>query len=477
MANQKQEYQCCIIGAGPAGIGTALELARHGITDTVIIDKNKTPGGLSRTNLLGGVRFDAGPHRFFTKNKEVNQIWHNTLGKDFIPVKRISHILYRDKFFKYPVEPFDVLSKLGLGESIESVFSFIWAQLNQNSSPENIQEWVTHKFGKKLYEIFFKTYTEKVWGVPCAQIESKWASQRIKGLDAWELIKNAFLGNRQNIKTLMDEFDFPVLGTGQMYETMCKNLSDNGLTILLETQAAKINRQGNTITSVETLGPQGKTSQIFAKYFFSSIPLAHLFQKLEPLDSEEINTAAKALRYRDHITVNFLVNKTGLFPDQWIYIQSPEIQMARLANYNNFSKDMIGIQNKTALGVEYFVFKTEGFWLKRDEELILLAKDEIEKTSLVNRKDIEKSFVSRETEAYPGYYNGYQKPLETLKKRLACFTNLSSIGRAGLHKYNNQDHSLLSGILSARNYLKLPGSPYSLWDINIDAEYQESAPR
>jgi protoporphyrinogen oxidase len=349
--------------------------------------------------------------------------------------------------------------------------------MRKKSTPVTFEDWIIQKFGRTLYEIFFKVYTEKVWGIPCSQISAEWAAQRIKGLDALEVIRNAFRGrHNRKIKTLVEEFDFPVLGAGQMYEALCSNIVRQGAELLLDSRVTSFNQQDNRINSIEIISG-GKWVRITARQFFSSIPLAHFFRMLNPPDSDEINNAAGMLRYRDHITVNLLVKKRKLFPDQWIYVHSPEVQMARVANYNNFSKAMVGDENKTALSVEYFVFKDRGLWNKSDESLAQLATDELEKIGLLKKGDVEKSWVVRETEAYPMYYCGLQEYYSVIKSRINQFTNFYSIGRAGLHVYNNQDHSLMSGILAARNYLKLAGSPYVLWDINIDAEYQESMQR
>lgn len=470
--------RCCIIGAGPAGLGAALELVNHGITDIIIVDKNSVVGGLARTESCDGVRFDVGPHRFFTKNIEVYKIWQEILKSDFRSVSRLTRIFYKNKYFNYPIKPVDVLLKLGPWESLNAFFSFLAAQIKKKNKVISFEDWITQKFGYKLYKTFFKTYTEKVWGIPCSKISAEWAAQRIKGLDALELIKNWILKDRNNkIKTLVEEFDFPVLGAGQMYEAICAKVVSLGAELMLKSKAVNVKRQNNTINAIDIIDSSGRQISITADQFFSSIPLAHFFKMLNPSEPDEINHAAEMLRYRAHITVNLLVKKENLFSDQWIYVHSPDIQLARIANYNNFSKAMIGGQNKTALSVEYFVFKDEGLWNESDENLAHLASGELEKMGLLNKMDIEKSWVIREDEAYPIYYQGIQEYLNLLKSRVDKFVNFFSIGRAGMHKYNNQDHSIISGILAVRNYLKLPGSPYVLWNINIDAEYQENGER
>ncbi|HTZ11023.1 MAG TPA: NAD(P)-binding protein [Candidatus Margulisiibacteriota bacterium] len=473
-----KSYECCIIGAGPAGLGVAYELAKHGITDTLVIDKNKGVGGLTRTDVLDGARFDIGPHRFFTKNKEVNKIWHDTLGNDFQPVSRLTRIYYKNKYFNYPIRPADVLIKLGPVDSLITILSFFSSQVSKKNELLTFEDWIVRKFGRKLYETFFKTYTEKVWGIPCNQIGAEWAAQRTKGLDALELLKNAlFAGKKRKIKTIVEEFDFPVLGAGQMYEAISDKLTSQGVELMLEGNVIRFNRQDNSIKSISCLKTDGQEVEVTAKQFFSSIPLARFFKMLNPPDPYQIINAAEKLRYRDHITVDLLIGKKNVFPDQWFYIHSPDVQIARIANYKNFSKSMVKDQNKTGLSVEYFAFKSDNIWNRTDESLSELAVGELDKMHFIKRCEVEKAWVVREADAYPVYDLSFQEHLDLLKSRIGQFANFYSVGRAGMHKYNNQDHSLISGILAARNYLKLPGSPFMLWDINAEAEYHENAQR
>ncbi len=470
--------ECCILGAGPAGFGTALELVKHGVTDIIIIDRNDIVGGLARTEAFDGVRYDVGPHRFFTKNKEINQLWHETLGADFRPVNRLTRIYYRNKFFNYPIKPFDALSKLGFRESLQAILSFAATQFSRKPQPRTFEDWITQKFGRKLYETFFKTYTEKVWGIPCSQIGAEWAAQRIKGLDIIQVIRNSLsLDKRNSIKTLVDQFDYPILGAGQMYEVMAEKVVSKGARIILGTRINRIHRKGNDITAIDLVNGDGSVTGICAKQYFSSIPLTQFFKMLEPHPSAEVLTAADALYYREHITVNLLVDKDDLFPDQWIYLHSPDVLMARVANYNNFSRAMVQFKPKSALSVEYFVFQHEDLWKKPDEELKGLAVDELVYLGLLERNVVENAWVVRETESYPTYFMGFAEPYNQLKGELNRLENLYPIGRGGMYKYNNQDHSTVAGILAARNYLMLPGAPYNLWDINVDAEYHEGATR
>ncbi len=470
--------ECCILGAGPAGLGTALELVKHGVTDIVIVDRNDIVGGLARTEVFDGVRFDVGPHRFFTKSKEINQLWHETLGADFRPVNRLTRIYYRNKFFNYPLKPFDALSKLGLRESMQAIHSFAATQFSRKPEPKTFEDWITQKFGRKLYETFFKTYTEKVWGIPCSQVGAEWAAQRIKGLDIIQLIRNSLsLGKQNRVKSLVDQFDYPVLGAGQMYEVMAEKVVSRGAQIILGTRVKGIHRKGNEISSIDVINGDGSITEICAKQYFSSIPLTQFFKILEPSPAAGVLTAVSALYYREHITVNLLVGRDDLFPDQWIYLHSPDVLMARVANYNNFSRAMVQFKPKSALSVEYFAFQHEDLWKKPDKELVELAVDELVFLGLLEKNVVENAWVVRETESYPTYFMGFAEPYNQLKCELDRLENLYPIGRGGMYKYNNQDHSAMTGILAARNYLRLPGAPYNLWDINVDAEYHEGGKR
>jgi protoporphyrinogen oxidase len=473
-----KSYEGCIIGAGPAGWGAAIELVKHGVTNLLIIDKNKTVGGLARTEKFGPARFDVGPHRFFTKNREINRLWHDTLGTDFKPVNRLTRIYYNKNYFRYPISAGETLLKLGPIEALHIILSFISTRFEKNEEPKTFEDWITQKFGRKLYLTFFKTYTEKVWGIPCSQIGAEWAAQRIKGLDIVQTLKKAIRRqSRQNIKTLVEQFDYPVLGAGQMYETMCDQVVAAGADVMLNSRVIAFNNEHGKISSIDVLGPDGQPTQITADHFFNSIPMTHFFQILNPAETAPIQAAVQSLYYREHITVNLLVDGDDIFPDQWIYIHSPDVQMARLANYNNFSKAMVGAKNKSALSVEYFVFQDEDIWKMSDDAIRELAIEELDFIGLVKKNRVEQSWVVRETESYPTYYIGFKASYDLLISRLSQFSNLSAIGRGGMYKYNNQDHSTLSGILAARNYLKLHDSPYNLWDINIDAEYHEGEKR
>ena len=473
---KKLSTECCILGAGPAGLASALELVRNGIKDIVLLDRNPVTGGLSRTENREGYLFDVGPHRFFTNNKEINSLWKSTLGNDFQAVNRLTRIYYNNKFFNYPIKAGDVITKLGVFELSHAMFSYLGSKFRINAKEDTFEDWISNKFGRKLFKTFFKTYTEKVWGIPCDQIGAEWAAQRIKGLDIIQVIKNSFnLTGKGSIKTLVDQFDYPVKGAGQMYEAWADEITRAGGKIILNATVKKIHTTDHKITSV-IYNVDNTEYEITANQYFSSIPLTHFFYLQASEVDKKIRNAVDALYYRDHITVDLLIDTEDVFPDQWIYIHAPEVKMARIANYNNFSKTMVKHEKKTALSVEYFVFQNEELWKMSDADVIELAKEELNLTKLVSKERVLKGWVVRETESYPTYYLGFKEHYSLLQNEIDKYSNLFPIGRGGMYKYNNQDHSIMSGLLASRNYVSKERK-YNLWDINVDAEYHEGASR
>lgn len=470
-----KKKQLLVIGAGPAGLSCAHEILKEKVSnnfDLVVIDKNSRVGGLAGTTKYKNHYFDVGPHRFYTKNQEVLKFWKNLLGSDFKKVKRLTRILYRNKLFLYPLDIKDVLKKLGFKDSLESIFSFLYAKFSlRNFEPKTFEDWITKNFGRKLYSIYFETYTEKLWGIPCNQISAEWAAQRIKNLDFIEVVKTSFFGEKKRkAKTLVDEFYYPVKGAGMMYEEIAKRIKRLGGKIILGSEVYEITRQGGKITSISYKSGK-KSTKVKVDYLFSSMPLTHFTLALKPKPSKEVLESAKKLYFRDHITVNLIANKEDIFADNWIYVHSPELKMARVANYSNFSKSM-ATGNSTALSVEYFAFQNDKLWGRDDSSLIELAKDELEQAGFVKKSHIKDGFVVRETESYPTYYLGHKNHHARLKNYVSKYKNLELLGRGGLYKYNNMDHAIYSGLLAGRNYLSKENK-YDLWSINEDAEYLE----
>jgi protoporphyrinogen oxidase len=471
----KSDGELIILGAGPSGLSCAYELGQRGIK-TVVLERHDKVGGLCRTMEFRGFLFDVGPHRFFTKNDEVDKLWHELLGDEVTHVNRLTRILYRNNFFDYPLKPLSALKGLGILTSLHAVCSYIWSRITRrNTAVNSFEDWVVNQFGKVLYEIFFKTYTEKVWGIPCSDISAEWAGQRIKGLSLSKAVINGLFPslNRGSggVKSLVDQFDYPRKGAGQIYERMADKILAAGTSIKLGTSAHTIQHDGKRIVSVAYDEASG-AGTMNVQHLFSSIPLTEFIMRLRPNPPEDVLEAARSLYYRDHITVNLIVKKRAPFPDNWIYVHSPEVKVARISSYGNFSPEMLGDQSKDALSVEYFAFAHEDIWQMADRELIELGVKELVHLKLIEPSDFEDGFVLRERDSYPTYYLGYKKSLETIRNYVDKFENLTLVGRGGMYRYNNQDHAVLSGLLAARNYSG-HGRKYDLWEINEENEYLE----
>lgn len=379
---------------------------------------------------------------------------------------------YNNQFFYYPVQAFDALQKLGLSTSIVVLFSYLRARLAmRHMEPKNFEEWITKHFGRKLFEILFKTYTEKVWGISCDEIGEEWAAQRIKNLNLFEAVKHAIFKKKKQkkIRSFIEQFEYPVKGAGMMYKAMKREIEQRGGKIFLESPVVALHHNDERITGLE-VKQKGTSVHKHADFYLSSMPLTEFVLGLYPLPEERIIAAARKLRYRAHITVNLIIDRAELFPDNWIYVHSPEVKMARIANYANFSKAMIGKEDTAGLSVEYFAFEGDELWNMSDKALIELATQEMELMKLLKPEEVLDGFVVREKDSYPTYYMGYKEPFEVLKGYVSQFRNLQLIGRGGLYKYNNQDHAILTGILAARNLL---GAYYDIWAINVDEEYLE----
>ena len=464
----KHYYPTVIIGAGPAGLTTAYELAKGG-GQSIVLEKADKVGGIARTETYKGYRFDIGGHRFFTKVGEVEQIWQEILGDKFIKVPRLSRIYYKGKFFSYPLEPYNALSNLGVINTLLIMWSYFKAKVRPNPVEENFEQWVSNRFGKRLYETFFKSYTEKVWGIPCTQIRADWAAQRIKGLSLKQAILNAVVGSN-NTKTLIKEFDYPELGPGQMWECCQQILESGGNPVHLNTDVLRIERDGKRVKSI-TARENGQTFQVTGEHFVSSMPVTALVHRLDPLPPESVIKAARSLSYRDFLIVSLIVDEKQLFPDNWIYIHSPEFKVGRIQNFKNWSPAMVPDASKTCLGMEYFCSEGDALWELSDTELIDLASQEVVGLGLIDSlSKVEDGVVIRQHKAYPVYDGEYRQHLKVIQDYLQTFENLQTVGRNGMHRYNNQDHSMLTAILAAKNIL---GEDHDLWDVNTERSYHE----
>lgn len=457
-----------IIGAGPAGLTAAYEIAQHGLEPIVFEQRDKV-GGLSRTENFQGYFFDMGGHRFYTKVEAVNQMWHTILGTDFLLRPRLSRIFYQNKFFNYPLKMLNVLLGIGIWQAILITLSFIKWQLFPYPREDTFEQWVTNRFGKRLFETFFKTYTEKVWGIPCSELKAEWAAQRIKDL-SFKTALISMLKPTNSIKTLIEEFHYPRFGPGMLWQKVGQEVERQGGSVQLNTQVHKIIRKDNIIESV-VISQNGSGMQtIPGSHFISSMPISEFIQKLDPAP-EDVLQASRQLSYRDFLTVCLIVNRPKLFPDNWIYIHSPEVKVGRIQNFKNWSQDMVPDPDKTSLGLEYFCCEDDEIWNMPDANLIDMAKQELERIGLAKAADIENGCVFRVPKAYPIYDSSYRESLLLVRKFVESLENFQTIGRNGLHRYNNQDHSMLTGMLAARNLLFQEKN--DLWLVNTDQEYQE----
>lgn len=459
-----------ILGAGPAGISCAHYLARAQQKVTVW-EKHTKVGGLARTDEFQGFRFDVGPHRFFTKNDMIHNLWCEVTGEDLVHVPRLTRIHYAGQLFKYPLQPLEAFAKLGPATSSRAMLTYAWAQATRRPST-NFEEWVMGQFGSTLYEIFFKHYTEKVWGIPCARISCDWATQRIKGLNLGSTILHAllpFLNRRGHVKSLIDAFVYPRLGAGQTYEKMAAEVAEQGNAILLGREVTRIFAEKHRLTALEYQEQEQRSTED-VPFLFSSMPITALIQQLTPPPPVEVLQAAQRLYYRAHLCVNVIVDQQHVFPDNWIYVHSPDLRCARIANYGNFSQDMLGDTSMSGIALEYFCFQHDTMWQMNDDALIKLAVGELEKLGFTRAKKVVAGFVTREADSYPAYFLEYQSHLEIIRRYVEQFDNLLCIGRGGMYRYNNQDHAMLSGVLAARNFL---GEQHNLWEINIDEAYLE----
>lgn len=463
------QLDAVIIGAGPAGLTAAYQLAKQGLS-SVTLEQADRVGGISRTETYKGYRFDIGGHRFYTKVPEVQALWHEVLTDDFIQVPRLSRIYYQGIFFNYPLEPFDALVKLGLLDSFKILLSYLKIKIKPLPQERNLEEWVTNRFGKRLYYTFFKSYTEKVWGMPCTSIQADWAAQRIKGLSLKKAMLNA-LFKSNDTKTLIKEFEYPRLGPGMMWERFQSLLDEGGSPVHLNTQVVRIEREGQRVQRV--IARQGDETLVFeAEHFISSMPISALLRCLSPAPPAPVLAAAQGLRYRDFLIVALIIDEDDLFPDNWIYIHSPEFRVGRIQNFKNWSPEMVPEAHMTCLGMEYFCSQGDDIWEMTDDKLIQLASQEVVALKLVKGLDkIRDGVIIRQHKAYPVYDGAYRQHLKVLKNYLSSFENLQTVGRNGMHRYNNQDHSMLTGLLAAQNIL---GQHHDVWNVNLDRSYHET---
>ncbi|TDI35394.1 MAG: NAD(P)/FAD-dependent oxidoreductase [Acidobacteria bacterium] len=471
---KREDRRCIIIGGGPAGLTAALELSRMDIP-AVVFEADAIVGGIAQTGEYKGYRYDIGGHRFFTKVDMVQKIWEEILGDDLVLRSRLSRIYYNDKFFDYPLRPMNALMGLGLVEATRILLSYVKARIFPSREERNFEQWVSNRFGWRLYEIFFKTYTEKVWGMPCTEIGADWAAQRIKNMDLLKAVKHALFGEGARNKgevvtTLIDEFHYPRLGPGMMWDRCREILARKGYETIMETRVVRLRHDDHRILTAVVRGPDGVEREEAGSHFLSSMPMRTLLHALDPSPPPAVLACADKLKYRDFITVMLIIDDPDLFPDNWIYIHSPEVKLGRIQNFKNWSPDMVPDPARSALGLEYFVQEGDGLWTSSDADLIALGARELAQLDLVPREKVLDGCVVRMPKAYPVYDQEYKQTIGALRDYLTRFPNLQLMGRNGQHRYNNQDHSMVTAVYAARN---IGGADLDVWDVNVEEEYHE----
>ena len=465
-----------IIGAGPAGLTAAYCLSQAG-RSVVVIEKDATyVGGISRTVEYKGFLFDIGGHRFFSKSREVMDLWKELLPHDFLERPRLSRIYYRGKFYSYPLRPFEALRNLGLMTSAACILSFTYAKVFPLKNPANFHGWVRNRFGEKLFSIFFRTYTEKVWGMSCDEISADWAAQRIKGLDLRVALTHGLKrwagANKPTVKTLIESFQYPRRGPGMVWDAAARKVEERGGRVIKGRELRSLSYDAERkCWDVEVATHDGGFERYAARDIISSVAVRELVEKIVPTPSS--HASARALRYRDFLIVALIVNKPDIFPDNWIYVHDPAVKVGRVQNFRSWSPEMVQ-PGMSCLGLEYFCFEGDGLWNSSDAALIGLAKKEIAQIGLIAEGDVIDACVVRQTKAYPVYDEKYRGHVAAVRRDLEkLYPTLHLVGRNGMHKYNNQDHAMMTAMLVAKNILT-GKRIYDIWAVNEDAEYHEA---
>jgi protoporphyrinogen oxidase len=476
-----ESVETLVIGAGPAGLTTAYSLAKKGRSVLVLEQDPDYVGGISRTVSYKGYLFDIGGHRFFSKSKEVVDLWNEILPDDFLDRPRLSRIFYKGKFYAYPLKAFEALRNLGLAQSIACMASFAFAKAFPVRDPRTFKDWVRNQFGERLFSIFFKTYTEKVWGMPCDEISADWAAQRIKGLDLLAAVKDGLgrsLGLKRKTdspgaKTLIESFRYPRKGPGMMWEEAARKIKAMGGDIRMDRRVERLTwSQERESWTIETISSDGTRETCSARHVVSSAPIRELVAALSP--SPICRLHARELKYRDFLTVVLIGRARADFPDNWVYIHDPSVKVGRVQNFRSWSPEMVPDQTTICLGLEYFCFEGDGLWSAPDADLVALAKREIEQIGLLQASEVFDACVVRQAKAYPVYDQSYAENLDVVRRDLAsAFPTLHLVGRNGMHKYNNQDHAMMTGMLTALNIVA-GSQTFDTWRVNEDAEYSEA---
>jgi protoporphyrinogen oxidase len=470
-----QQPNVVIIGAGPAGLTAAYQLTKFGITSTVL-EADSIVGGISRTVERDGWRFDIGGHRFFTKVREVEDLWHEILpDEDFMMRPRMSRIYYKGKYYDYPLKASNALRNLGFWEAFLCVMSYVWVRIKPPKHQDTLEGWIAARFGWRLYRHFFKTYNEKLWGVPVTKLPADFAAQRIKNLSLFNAVMNALLPkrNQKEITSLIEEFQYPKYGPGMMWER-CRDLIEaRGCKVLMNTKVVGIRHENGKAVAVIAESTDGARTEYPCDHVISSMPISQLLLAMDPPAADSAVKAAADLRYRDFLTVALVVPEKYSFPDNWIYVHSTDVQVGRIQNFGSWSPYLVK-EGRTCLGLEYFVFEGDETWTKPDEELVEQAKKELGILGLVDPDKVEAGYVVRQPKAYPFYDQHYKDNVARIVEWLEdCAPNVHPVGRNGMHRYNNQDHSMYTAMLTAENIAL--GTNHDVWTVNVEEEYHEEA--
>jgi protoporphyrinogen oxidase len=472
-----------VIGAGPAGLTAAYLLTKEGAKVTVIEEDPKCVGGISRTASYKGFLFDIGGHRFFSKAHEVVDLWNEILPGDFIERPRLSRIFYNGKYFSYPLKVCETLHNLGYAQSVACLLSYLYCRAFPKKNSTTFHQWVANQFGERLFSIFFKTYTEKVWGMSCDEISADWAAQRIKGLSLWSAMTSALRHSlapaaKQGdgapvVKTLIESFRYPRRGPGMMWDEAARQVRARGGRLDMGVSLSRLSfDEAPGVWTIEARRDNGEVARYHARHVISSAPVRQLARALSP--APHCLSVAETLRYRDFLTVALIVRKERLFPDNWIYIHEPSVKVGRIQNFRSWSPEMAPDPKLACLGLEYFCFEGDELWTSNDADLIALATSELARIGLATEADVVDGCVVRQKKAYPVYDDGYHSRMDRIRAEFAeRYPTLHLVGRNGMHKYNNQDHAMMTAMLTVKNILA-GRQLYDVWDVNEDAEYHES---
>jgi protoporphyrinogen oxidase len=471
---ERLDHKIVIVGAGPAGLTAAFQLQKSGVRCTVL-EAGDQVGGISRTVERDGWRFDIGGHRFFTKVGPVEALWHEILpDEDFLMRPRKSRIFYDGKYFDYPLKASNALKNLGIVEAFLCVASYAWARVRPPKDQTNYEGWLVARFGWRLYRTFFKTYTEKVWGIPVSQMPADWAAQRVKGLSLGNAIVNAFMPrrNQKEITSLIEEFQYPKYGPGMMWEVCRDKVVAAGSDVAMGAVVTDIRHADGRAQTVVAQHADRTKSEYPCTEVISSMPISELIEAMDPPAPDHVRTAAADLRYRDFITVALVVSADKVpWTDNWIYIHDPSVRTMRIQNFGSWSPFLVK-EGRNVLGLEYTVRFGDSSWMAPDEQLIEDAKKELSHLGLVGYADVEAGFVVRQPKAYPIYDDRYEANVQVLRGWLAAHTsNVHPVGRNGMFRYNNQDHSMYTAMLTVDNIVS--GTSHDVWSVNVDEDYHE----